>query len=222
MISNILLGYILPLISVILTIFIIVFLIKSREILKYQYFTNEDETSKQMKASTPQKKIIKNNNILLQLLLILSILITAGNISKNFISNKDVRVSKDLIKVLYTSNTKTFIDDFNRNFSNKIDFYNKYKLNPNNINNLRDRHFPITSSKTTIEFLSETRDSKQGKVTLEYRLISPNLDYPITRLAIIELKGNKIVDFDEFNITPVVNYSLEKGKWRRKNNEEFI
>lgn len=193
----------------ILTLFFIVLsnMIKYKSMLKWQYYTSVDdktrnEISEKIETLTPN---YKTNRIILTALVIFFIIFVTSIFSSFVSYDNKVAKAKKVVSALYETNPKELQIKYDKVIKPKVSFYNSYKLNTNNINNLRDRHFKVTSSNTKVEY-DVSSYNKYGNIILIYSISNPDTELLIKRLGVFKFYKNEIMDFDEYNLEPTVDY----------------
>lgn len=184
---------------------------KSGTIIKYQYYTNVDEQTQQHYTEVKNRILsLASKWIYIIVLLLLSLIILIASISySRSVTDKKIENAKTVISVLYTSNTTELTKQYNEIVKPIVEFYNSYKLNVSNIHNLRDRHYGVTSSETTVDFIYESYNKNNGQIILIYKINNPKQEIVIKRCAVFTFYGNNITDFMEYNLNSTVNYGLE-------------
>lgn len=194
------------LINTILTIALLIYLFKSYQVITFKYEnTYKEELLENFKPIPLLSKVVM---FVVGVLLIINILIPAthNNIlfSRNSITDEKVELVKELTVDLYQRNPANLKDE------DLVDSIYKhvrgdvvYKILPESLNNLQERHLNWTSDKTKLEFISVSANTYQ--VNLVYKLTNPNNE---TRLmmSITEFEGDRISDYNEFVLSNSVVY----------------
>ena len=194
------------LINTILTIALLIYLFKSYQVITFKYEnTYKEELLENFKPIPLLSKVVM---FVVGVLLIINILIptTHNNIlfSRNSITDEKVELVKELTVDLYQRNPANLKDeDLVGSIYKHVRGDVVYKILPESLNNLQERHLNWTSDKTKLEFISVSANTYQ--VNLVYKLTNPNNE---TRLmmSITEFEGDRISDYNEFVLSNSVVY----------------
>lgn len=195
------------------TVSIVVLLIlrnRLRELLRWSVFRGID--SKDMdyydsvlvkEVSIQQPKRIALYRVMSLLVFVLTCSILMMAITFNIILNESrkptqqkIEYCQEIIVGLYTTHINDLSDYWNKDLKSRVDKSISYRLDPTNIENLAQRHKPLSSTNTEIIFESWV-NADNNNIILRYIVKAPSRQE--ARLAEFKLDTtNRIVDFHEY------------------------